>query len=559
MKSPKNRILSALLCAAMLAAPLTGCGAGDTGNSTQTPSPTQSASPSGTASPTPEVRQKITAAIYDRGNIPASEGTITDNRWTRWINENSPVDVEFIAIPRWTSSEKYNALFASGTAPDLIEEFSVANLNTFYSNRLLMPLNDVVDNSSTEYKALLEQYPSLRKFLTREDGQMYTFGAIMSAASNHYLLMRKDWLDNLGLKAPTTPEEFIAVCDAFTNRDPDGNGAKDTLAASLAGTMTSLMTAMFGGMGSWQNDWRFDDSGEMVYRWDQVEASVTFKKALYDGGYIDKDFATDNNGTKAMQDFISGKLGIVGLNGGKGAILNTLNSLVENNPDADIIPIALPTTEFGSFVPAGGSFMQHTGGINASSKKPEAVIAYLDFLNKTETLVSLRYGGEEYSVVDANTGGLVAKNQEKFKTEVSYTGDFFMSSSKILDPYNDILPFNTNEPLQKRARDIVVAADKMYLDPSRGVYQLMVMPALPEELALIQANIGTQLDDCYTKAILGGSSYSAAQAVADARKIFTDAGGEQLTEYYNEWFKNNDSGIVSNEDMAKMLPEYVKN
>ena len=42
------------------------------------------------------------------------------------------------------------------------------------------------------------------------------------------LLIRKDWLDNLGLEVPTTLDELFDVMYAFTYNDPDGNGKNDT-------------------------------------------------------------------------------------------------------------------------------------------------------------------------------------------------------------------------------------------------------------------------------------------------------------------------------------------
>ena len=41
-------------------------------------------------------RGSITVSIYDNGSIPAEEGTAEENRWTRWLNENGPVDVKFV-------------------------------------------------------------------------------------------------------------------------------------------------------------------------------------------------------------------------------------------------------------------------------------------------------------------------------------------------------------------------------------------------------------------------------------------------------------------------------
>lgn len=45
---------------------------------------------------------------------------------------------------------------------------------------------------------------------------------------NEGVLIRKDWLDRLGLEIPKTIDEYFAVMQAFTTADPDGNGKNDT-------------------------------------------------------------------------------------------------------------------------------------------------------------------------------------------------------------------------------------------------------------------------------------------------------------------------------------------
>ncbi|MGE5528666.1 MAG: ABC transporter substrate-binding protein [Patescibacteria group bacterium] len=42
------------------------------------------------------------------------------------------------------------------------------------------------------------------------------------------LYLRQDWLTKLGLSPPTTWEELAKVAEAFTRKDPDGNGKNDT-------------------------------------------------------------------------------------------------------------------------------------------------------------------------------------------------------------------------------------------------------------------------------------------------------------------------------------------
>ena len=42
------------------------------------------------------------------------------------------------------------------------------------------------------------------------------------------LLIRQDWLTKLGLKPPATWDDFMVLAEAFTKKDPDGDGKKNT-------------------------------------------------------------------------------------------------------------------------------------------------------------------------------------------------------------------------------------------------------------------------------------------------------------------------------------------
>lgn len=61
------------------------------------------------------------------------------------------------------------------------------------------------------------------------------------------LWIRKDWLNNLGLKEPTTLGELAGVAKKFTENDPDGNGKKDTY--GLGGSGSGAFIDIFGGYG----------------------------------------------------------------------------------------------------------------------------------------------------------------------------------------------------------------------------------------------------------------------------------------------------------------------
>ena len=154
---------------------------------------------------------------------PSSEGSYANNRWTNWIQDNGPVDVTFVPVLRSASKKLLNVMFASGSAPDIINETNATFRNYLYEQNQLLSIDDLL-YYMPNYKALLEQYPQLKKAGTRSDGKLYEIGRINEANPLHVLFIRQDWLDTLNLDHPTTTDELLEVAYAFAHHDPDRNG-----------------------------------------------------------------------------------------------------------------------------------------------------------------------------------------------------------------------------------------------------------------------------------------------------------------------------------------------
>ena len=111
-----------------------------------------------------------------------------------------------------------------------------------------------------------------------------------------------------GLDMPETFEEFKEVMRAFTEDDPDGNGADDTygFVSSYQGPYNrewNGLEFLAVAMGA-PNEWRYEN-GEMVpdFATDQWLTMLTYIKDMYDSGYMNKDFAeiTANDRTSAFE------------------------------------------------------------------------------------------------------------------------------------------------------------------------------------------------------------------------------------------------------------------
>jgi putative aldouronate transport system substrate-binding protein len=73
-----------------------------------------------------------------------------------------------------------------------------------------------------------QRYCEESRRFTTINGRSFGFASPGAAPRNEGLLIRADWLENLGLDIPVTLDDFMNVMRAFTFNDPDGNGHDDT-------------------------------------------------------------------------------------------------------------------------------------------------------------------------------------------------------------------------------------------------------------------------------------------------------------------------------------------
>lgn len=521
-------------------------------------------SPGKAGEPKPDVRKDITVSIYDRGNVSPDEGTIENNRWTKWLNENGPENAKFVAIPRTNPGEKINVLYASGSAPDLLFEYSPKIRDPLYQQKQFLPLNDLIEKYSVEYKKILKENPALLKAGTKEDGKLYYFGRLNFVTPNRGFLIRTDWLKKLGLTMPQTTEDLYKVAKAFAEQDPDGNGKKDTFGLALSGDTGFNLRQAFGVTTRW-----VVKNGELVIDWERFADFNTYAKRLYDEGLIDRDFTTDGNGAKAKQDFINGKLGIYGFLSGDpvSLILSVVDPMKKNAPGGEVQFMPYPKSNAGAFIPTLTNPIQMTAAISATAKNPEAVVKYVDFLVKDSTAKALQYGveGTHYKM---ENGCPEIIDAAKHKKEVSdLTSDLRMLDNGGLRTSKCDLPLikYKSDPRKQEFQAAYDAFRSTYLTYDREYAELTVsehMPSLPNDLATTESNADKAIGDIFLKAIVGGSKITVEQALKDSQNEWNRSGGKQVEDWYKNWYKTDKDKAFLFKDILdvtkKMDEEYKK-
>lgn len=522
---------------------LAACGKSDEKGSGASASPAKE----GAVSSTPMKRGKIKMSLYDRGNTPPAEGTATSNRWTKWINENGPADVEFVAIPRFESKQKFNTLFASGDAPDVINEFDTGYRDQLYSQKQLLPLEDLIKQHAPNYSKMLEKYPIMRQIGTKPDGKLYEVGRVSPSSVQIALFIRTDWLKKLSLQIPKTLDELLVVAKAFTEKDPDGNGKKDTYGYSLAYLGDESIDAMFGNT-------MFIQDGKLVEDDARMKAAVSFKKRLFEEGVVDRDYLTDKNGEKAKKDFLSGKLGIYVADN---ANVDLLTALRGANSAATIAPMLLPKTDFGQYTFRMSNPLQMTTVVYAGSKDPVAAVKTIDFMMAEPTWKMIRFGTENVHWKNDELGCPRAINPDLRKIEINYNTDLNMMATTIdskeicnLPVVNKEIPYAEEwSVIRKETRDL-------YENPAVPLYTFTHsehMPTLPADLLKINNDWTQQSKDLIAKTVVSGGSYSVDQAMNDLKSLKQKIGQNQTFEWYAKWYEQNKKNAFLTKDIYQFL------
>jgi putative aldouronate transport system substrate-binding protein len=289
-------------------------------------------------------KPQISVIMFDRGQCAASEGSYEDNRWTRWINENSPVRVSFVPVPRTESTARTTALFAAGQAPDLVWEFGKGFMDTMYNQGVIQPVGDHIKNYSTVYRDYLAAHPELMPFLMGEDGKQYGMTTARNILNipNHAMWIRQDWLAKFNMPTPVTTDQVLTFMRRVRDEDPDGNGVKDTWGLGFNYNWTGIINALFGQpMDNFMivNDHFVDWTTTQGYR-----ENLAFKALLYREGLIDPEYITDNNFAKQREYLVTGKTGVWMGSWDQGAEWREMKT---NVPSADWQPLEPWTTSQG--------------------------------------------------------------------------------------------------------------------------------------------------------------------------------------------------------------------
>src|SRR5699024_8006672 len=134
--------------------------------------------------------------------------------------ELANVHADFVLVHKGGAAERHNLALTSGDYPETFYRtgLGTGDIAKYGEQGTFIPLNDLLDEYMPNHTAILDDNPSIREGLTYPDGNIYTLPQIydpefLGMRYMFKLWARQDWLDDFGMDAPETLEEYEAYLE----------------------------------------------------------------------------------------------------------------------------------------------------------------------------------------------------------------------------------------------------------------------------------------------------------------------------------------------------------
>ncbi|MBM3093494.1 extracellular solute-binding protein [Ensifer sp. T173] len=303
--------------------------------------------------------------------------------------QGTDLDIELVDLPSSGYADKLSVMLLSGDIPDLIyfqggdakmveqgvlEDLGPMLADTKYLKDALWPHN--VER--------LKNYPYL----------LYVY-----PVRGPQPVIRKDWLEKTGLKAPETVEDYVTLFKAIKDGDLDGNGVADSYGVTTADNtneLDSIFNQAFGITGTWMKN----AGGEWVQSriTSQEKDKIAFYASLREQGLYDPEYITTKFDVKEDK-FYTGRAGVIF--GSSGEVIDIYGGKMRQvHPGTELVLLAPPKGPGGQGLAAVDVSKESRGlAISAISEHKAEVMKLLDFMASPEGQMFDRLGfeGQEYT------------------------------------------------------------------------------------------------------------------------------------------------------------------
>jgi putative aldouronate transport system substrate-binding protein len=454
----------------------------------------------------PIVTEPLTLTVFQQflGQI---SGIATDNNdvgFYKIAEEKTGIHIDWQHPAAAQAAEQFNLMIASGDLPDMI----YWNWNTvpggptsMIENGTLIPLNDIINEHCPYILKVFENEEIYRQSVL-DDGTMLIFPFIVS--EGHRInnaggfLMRGDWLENLGLDAPTNIDEWESVLTAFKTQDPNGNNKDDEI--PFIGNFSRFVYAYGIDRGFCLRDSKviFGPSTQ------EYKAFITKMNDWYKKGLIDLEYVTsdlDSDSAKVTGNIAGAWSGVL-----SNHMSRYQQAMADVNPEFQIVGIPhIQSIDGKAYSPRTNYVGNLTGmAITTACKYPVEAARWCDWVYSEEGHMYKVFGieGETYEWVDGfpKFTDLIVNNPDGLSFSQAHTlytigGGQYQADQRQFEQAINV------------ARG-QVDCFKVWLNSKNHSTEIFMPPVVltaeeSNEYSLLMAEINTYVDEMYDKFIMG--------------------------------------------------------
>ena len=509
-----NKVLALLTAVSLSAGLLAGCG-GSASSASSSAAGSSTAADSANAAAEefsyPMSGKELTYWCELNTNVSANYTNMGDTPFGQGLMERTGVTITYLHPPTGQLNEQFNLILADGDLPDIMEytwQSYPGGPQKAIEDGNILALNDIIDQYCPNLKAYLEAHPDVDRQCKTDEGNYYMFPFVRGDDSLRVstgLMIRQDWLNDLGLEMPTTIDEWHDVLTAFkTEKSATAPFAFEYTTPSLRNNwpfMSAYNTTA---------EFYVGDDGKIHYG----PAEENYKEFLatmnqwYKEGLLDPDMPT------AQLDQVSAKM----TSGASGASLGWIGSRMgvwttaakETDPNYDLEAAPVPTLNKGETAKMGpmDNVVVNNGGaaITTRCKDIEAAARLLDWAYSDEGHMYYNFGteGESYTMENGEPvyTDLILNNPDGLPIAQAMSG-------YIRGNYNGPFVQDVRYAQQYYTMDCQKKAQATWTVPEASEHVLP--PITPssgesEEFSAIMNEINTYRDEMTLKFILGTES-----------------------------------------------------
>lgn len=402
-----GKMVCALLCVAV-GFGLTGCAG--VGNGAEVPEAEE---------------EKVLEIMMHLDDSFSAEGNAYIEELERLLN----CRIKIRQVPFNSYNEYLSVIMASEDVPDIVQfNWNGEEMFQVWAEQGMIQPIDVEKAENIRINV-----PEAQSLLMKvgSDGKMY--GVPGTTSRDYYgVVIRKDWLDELGLSIPGTLAEYEEVLRKFVYEDPDRDLRSNTI--GMTSWKLNHYLGVFGG--AFQTDYLWNsihpDAVEIINGTEQAQAvlreqqtgylpMLDYIRKLYEEGLLDKDFESLQN---AEARFLQGKIGMIGAY--TKDVINLEKKLKTVVPEAELIWALPPGDEQGrvwNFMPvsygyngAGSLYGKNSVFVITGNAEYELALSFLDQMNTRDMILLSNLGiqGVHYESYDSSRK-TIRRTQEQSK------------------------------------------------------------------------------------------------------------------------------------------------